>query len=90
MFVTIPDMLSTIMLPVDFATLPDACYTSCGDTLFMYTYTMHCMPLVPVYAIDTILVCSHRYRMIAYFIYMFISITSPLDNVSSDINLVMI
>ena len=30
--VTIPDVLSTIMLPVDFATLPDACYTSCGDT----------------------------------------------------------
>ena len=59
--VTVPVILSTIMLPVDFATLPDACYTSCGDTLFMYTYTLHCMCLVPVYHIDTIPVYSHRY-----------------------------
>ena len=40
--ITVPVMLSTIMLPVDFATLPDTYYTSCGDTLFMYTYTLHC------------------------------------------------
>jgi len=39
------------------------------------------MPLVPVYPIDTMPVCSHRYRMVAYFIYMFISITAPLDNI---------
>ena len=76
--VTFPDMFSTIMLPVDFATLPNACYTSCGDTLFMYTYTLHCMPLVPVYPIDTIPVYSHRYRMVAYFIYMFTCITSTV------------
>ena len=76
--VTVPDMLSTIMLPVDFATLPDTCYTSCGDTLFMYMYTLHCMPLVPVYPIDTVLVYSHRYRMVAYFIYMFTCITSTV------------
>ena len=57
--VTIPDIFSTIMLSVDFATLPDTCYTSCGDTLFMYTYTLHCMHLVPVYPIDIIPVYSH-------------------------------
>ena len=68
------------MLPVDFVTLPDACYISYGDTLFMYTYTLHCMALVPVYPIDTIPVCSHRYRVVAYFIYIFISITSSLYN----------
>ena len=78
--VTVRIILSTIMLPVDFATLLDTCYTSCGDALFMYMYTMHCMPLVPVYPIDTISVCSHRYRMVAYFIYMFIFITSSLYN----------
>ena len=76
--ITIPDFLSTIMLHVDLSTLPDACYTSCGDTLFMYTYTLHCMPLGPVYPIDTIPVCSHRYRMVAYFIYMFTCITSMI------------
>ena len=72
--VTVPIILSTIMLSVD------TCYTSCVDALFMYTYTMHCMPLVLVYPIDTIPVCSHRYRMVAYFIYMFIFITSSLYN----------
>ena len=76
--VTIPDILSTIMLPVDFATLPDTGYTSCGDILFMYTYTLHCMLLVPVCPIDTIPVYSYRYRMVAYFIYMFTCITSTM------------
>ena len=63
--VTVPDHLSSIMLHVYFVTLPDTCYTSCGDTLFMYMYTLHCMPLVPVYPIDIIPVYSHRYRMVA-------------------------
>ena len=76
--VTIPVILSIIVLPIDFATLSDACYTSCDDTLFMYTYTLYCMALVPVYPIDTIPVCSLRYRMVAYFIYMFTCITSTV------------
>ena len=66
--VTIPDNLFTIMLPVYFATLPDTCYTSCGDILFMYMYILHCMPFVSVYPIDNIPVYTHRNRMVAYFI----------------------
>ena len=92
--VTTPDHLFAIMLHVYvvplsgtcytfcggilLTTLPDACYTSCGDILFMYTYTLHCMPLVPVYTIDIISVYSHCYRMAAYFIYMFTCITSTI------------
>ena len=76
--VTVPVGLSTIMFPVDFATLPDACYTSCGNTLFMYKSTLHCMPSVPVYPIDTIPVYAHHYRMVAYCIYMFTYITSAV------------
>ena len=42
--VAIPDILSTSL--VYLVTLPDTCYTSCGDTLFMYTYTLHFMYFV--------------------------------------------
>ena len=57
-FVTIPDILSTILSLVYLITLPDTCYTLCGDTLFMYTYTMHSM-----YSISCI-PCRHYYCII--------------------------
>ena len=42
MFVTIPDMLFTIMSLVYLVTLSDIRYTPCGNMLFMYMYTLHC------------------------------------------------
>jgi len=39
--VIIPDILSTIMSLVQLVTLPETCHTSCGDTLFLYTYILH-------------------------------------------------
>ena len=49
-----------VMLPIYLVTLPDTRYTSCGDTLFMYTYTLHsiysvsCIPCKHCYCIITI------------------------------------
>ena len=41
--VTISDILSTIMSLVYLVTFTDICYTPCGNTLFMYMYTLHCI-----------------------------------------------
>ena len=54
--VTIPDILTNIMSPVYLVTLPDTCYTSCINTLFMYTYTLHSMYSIHVYHVDAITV----------------------------------
>ena len=43
LFVTLPDMLSTLMSHVYLVALLDICYTPCGDTLFMYMYNLHCI-----------------------------------------------
>ena len=41
-FVTIPDMLFTIMSLVYLVTLSDIRYTPCGTMWFMYMYPLHC------------------------------------------------
>ena len=51
--VIISDILSIIMPPIYLATLLDTCYTSCGDTLFMYMYTLHPCILFHVYPVNT-------------------------------------
>ena len=47
-FFTLPDILSITMLHVYFVLHM--------ETLFMYTYTLHCMSFVLVYHIDTVTV----------------------------------
>jgi len=42
-FVIIPNILSTIMSHVYLVPLSYTCYTPCGNTLFMDTYTLHCI-----------------------------------------------
>ena len=41
--VTISDILSTIMSPIYLVTLLDTYYTSCDNTVFLYTYILHFM-----------------------------------------------
>ena len=41
--VTIPDVLFTIMSHVYLVTRFYICHTLCGNTLFMDTYTLHCL-----------------------------------------------
>ena len=82
--VPIPDHLSAIMLPVLFVTLPGTCYTFCGGILFIYICIL-CIAyiLFSVYLADiTIVYAPHRMMVILHMpICMFISITSPLDNI---------
>ena len=72
--ITISNILSTIMSPVYLVTLPNTCCTSCGDTLFMYTYTLH-----STYSVSCIS-CKHCYSIITTQLYgysvYFISIHS--------------
>ena len=59
--VTIPDSLSTIMSPVYLVSLPDTCYTSCGDILSCTDilcnsmYVVSCIPCRHYYCIITAL-----------------------------------
>ena len=71
-------MIPMIMSPVYLVTLLDTCYTPCGNTLFMYTYTLHCITL------QTSLLYMHNPVVWLYCILhicMFISITSLLYNI---------
>jgi len=51
---TILDILCSIMSHVYLVIFHDTCYTSCGDTLFMYTYTLHSMYSVSGIRVDTV------------------------------------
>ena len=64
--VTISDILSTIMSHVYLVTFSDICYTSCGDTLLMYTYILHLM-----YSFSCI-PCRHFYYIITTVKYDFL------------------
>ena len=76
--VTVSVILSTIMLPVDFATLPDAYYTSCRDTripcIAYILFSVYLADIMTIYTQHCIMVILHMP------ICMFTSITSPLDN----------
>jgi len=47
-FVTIPDLLSTIMTPVYLVPRSSICYTPCGNILFMAIYIL-CVASIPLY-----------------------------------------
>ena len=91
--VTVPDHLSAIMLQVHFVTLPSTCYTFCDGILLMYMYTLHC--IYSVFCIPCrhhVCLCTTPYyvyiasaHLHVHFYHvttsMFISITSPQDNI---------
>ena len=67
--VTTPDILFTIMSPVYLVMLSNTCYVSCGDILFMYSYTQHSTYfLLYIFFVDTpIPVHSWHYVRILFF-----------------------
>ena len=78
--VTISNILFSIMSSVYLVTLTDTCYTSCGDTLFMYTYTLHSMYSFS-YTLQTLLLYNLNtvvWIFCILHIYMFIFITISL------------
>jgi len=93
--ITVSDILSTVMSPIYLVTLSDT-YTSYGDTLCMYTYTLHSIYSVPCilcrhccYIITTLLL--YNYNTVVWLfcilhIYMFIFSTIPYATVIIRLN----